>query len=132
MRILKLFIPVLFAACAAPAEHTQEVSRITSDELNLLLTQSEIQLIDVRTPKETSTGIISGAILIDFYDDQFEEKIGQLDKDAPVVIYCASGIRSARASAIFVRNEFHDIHDLKGGIRGWQAAGFEVEIPDEH
>lgn len=131
MRFLKPFIFVLLAACAAPAEHTQEVSRITADELNMMMTQSGIQLIDVRTPEETSLGIISGSVHIDFYDEQFEEKIRQLDKDAPVVLYCASGIRSARASAIFVRNEFNDIHDLKGGIRGWQAAGYEVEIPNE-
>ncbi|QNL22497.1 rhodanese-like domain-containing protein [Hyphobacterium sp. CCMP332] len=82
-----------------------------------------VQLVDIRTPKEYNQGHILGSENINFYDSDFETRMLQLDKSKPVMLYCASGGRSANASDKLSKLGFTQIIDLKGGIRAWTAAG---------
>lgn len=52
-----------------------------------------------------------------------ETSIGTLDKSKPVLLYCASGRRSAAAREYLIEQGFTDVVDLQGGIRAWTAAG---------
>ncbi|MCO6475600.1 MAG: rhodanese-like domain-containing protein [Phaeodactylibacter sp.] len=80
-----------------------------------------LQLIDVRTPKEYSEGHIEGAVNIDFYDEGFRQQLEQkLDKDNPVMLYCRSGRRSANAAKQMQALGFKEVYDLKGGILDWK------------
>jgi len=54
-------------------------------------------LIDVRTPAEFASGHLEGADNIDVQSSDFAAKVSQLPKDAPYVVYCRSGNRSAAA-----------------------------------
>jgi rhodanese-related sulfurtransferase len=54
-------------------------------------------VIDVRTPIEVATGILEGAIDIDWYSPSFASDVSSLDRSAPYVIYCRSGYRSGEA-----------------------------------
>jgi len=90
------------------------------------LLQENIQLIDVRTPGEFSAGHIAGARLMDWSGGQLQAEWQSLDKTKPLVIYCASGRRSAAASAFLRKNGFTDITDLAGGFGAWSSAGKPV------
>ena len=90
------WIALISFACST--SDAQQISRISNEELVGLMKQPEVQLLDVRTPEEVAYGIIEGATVIDIYDSQFIEKVGKLDKEKPIVVYCAAGGRSAKAA----------------------------------
>lgn len=92
------------------------------DEVN----DTEVQLIDVRTPEEYREGHIEGAKNINIHDEDFEQQIEQLDKDETVYIYCKSGSRSSSAVNTMKELEFTDITELRGGITAWKEAGKPV------
>ncbi|MEM9328966.1 MAG: rhodanese-like domain-containing protein [Bacteroidota bacterium] len=96
---------------------------IENSKLQELLKSDGVQLIDVRTPEEWSYGIIEGATKIDYYDPDFMQKVSELQKDQPVVLYCAAGGRSHQAANRLKEAGFQEIYDLGGGFRGWVAEG---------
>ncbi len=80
----------------------------------------EVQLLDVRTPEEYGAGHIEGATLINFFDADFVERTAAaFDKDKPLMLYCRSGNRSAKATAKLKAAGFKEIIDLKGGYNAW-------------
>ncbi len=128
MRTIKLVWIALFVfACGTGASEAQDVKRINNAELKELLKNDEVQLVDIRTPRETSQGIIEGAKIIDFYNPAFNQEIEKLDKSKPIVVYCAVGGRSASASRKLQQMGFEKIYDLKAGIRGWAVEGNPIK-----
>jgi len=117
-----IWMALVVAACST-ASDAQQYKRIDNEELKELMKKDDVQLIDVRTPEETSYGVIEGAKLMDFYNPNFVNNVKGLDKDKPVIVYCAVGGRSASASQKLKQLGFKEIYDLKGGIRGWQQGG---------
>jgi rhodanese-related sulfurtransferase len=85
------------------------------------LKQPEIQLIDVRTPEEFSEGHIENAKNINIMENDFDAQVATLDKTKPVMVYCKSGGRSAKASARLKELGFTTITDLEGGITNWNS-----------
>ncbi|MBL7964455.1 MAG: rhodanese-like domain-containing protein [Flavobacteriales bacterium] len=84
------------------------------------------QLIDVRTAAEFREGHLQGARNLDWTNGDLERALNILDKQAPVLLYCASGRRSAAARATLLKAGFTDVRDLQGGIRAWAAQGLPV------
>jgi phage shock protein E len=75
-------------------------------------------LLDVRTSGEYNGGHIDGALNIPVGD--LQSRLGELgSKDRAIVVYCASGGRSARASKMLRAKGFNEVHDL-GSIRNWK------------
>ena len=91
--------------------------------VELLDDESDRILIDVRTPEEFEEAHLDGALLIDFYRDDFESAIDELDRDASYVIYCRSGNRSGQARQLMADLGFTDVADIDGGIVAWSAEG---------
>lgn len=87
---------------------------------------ADAQLIDVRTPGEFIGGHLPNARNLDWTSGQLESSMATLDKNAPVLLYCASGKRSAAAREALIKAGFSDVHDLDGGIRAWSASGGEI------
>jgi glyoxylase-like metal-dependent hydrolase (beta-lactamase superfamily II)/rhodanese-related sulfurtransferase len=87
----------------------------------------KIQLVDVREPDEFNDelGHIAGAKLVPL--GQLKDRLGELDKAKPVVAYCRSGARSARATQTLEHNGFSKIANLTGGMLRWRAHGLPVE-----
>jgi rhodanese-related sulfurtransferase len=81
-----------------------------------------LQIVDVRTPGEIAGGKIGEALELDINDPKFVEKIDalNLDKSKPVVVYCAAGGRSAKASQIFLVQGFTTIYNLIGGYNAYK------------
>lgn len=92
---------------------------ISATEFRKLITESKVQLLDVRTPEEFELHKIEGAILIDFYNTNFSEQLdAQLNQSVPVAIYCKSGVRSVHAGMLLKGKGFK-VYNLKEGIISW-------------
>ncbi len=122
-----LVVSWLFVVLACGLANAQEVRKISNEELVALMKQQGLQLVDVRTPEEVSFGVIEGAHHIDFYDSKFESKMEELNKDKPVVVYCAAGGRSAQTGDILKNMGFQEIYDLTRGYRHWEEEGLPVK-----
>lgn len=115
--ILVFSISTFFGCKGQPNNVMVKVDVTTFKEA--LVSNSDIQLVDVRTPKEFQEGHIENAILIDYKSEDFSKKIQELDKDKPVYLYCRSGNRSGKASLILIASGFEEIIDLEGGYLAW-------------
>lgn len=72
-------------------------------------------IVDVRTAGEFGEGAYPGALNIPL--DELAARLAELGpKDGPVILYCASGARSARAARILSKAGFSDLCDA-GGLR---------------
>ncbi len=81
------------------------------------------QLLDVRTPGEWNEGVIEDATLMNFYEEDFKDRVAKLDKDKPVAVYCKSGGRSGQAMTMMRDMGFKEVYNLNGGIDAWNKAG---------
>ena len=83
-------------------------------------------ILDVREPAETNLGRIPGALVIP--RGTMETKIeAVVPRDAELVIYCASGNRSALAADTLQQMGYTNVSSLAGGWSGWVGAGGPVE-----
>lgn len=85
-------------------------------------------VIDVRTPEEFAEGHLPNADMIDFYAPDFADRIGDLDRDVPYVIYCRSGSRSGQTRQLMEQLGFSDVVDLDGGVLAWSDAGLSLDL----
>jgi rhodanese-related sulfurtransferase len=76
-------------------------------------------LLDVRTAEEVAQGSIEGAEVIDFYGDDFRQKIEALDKDKTYLVYCRSGGRSGKTCKMMQEIGFTNLYNLEGGYSNW-------------
>lgn len=80
------------------------------------LVASGARLLDVRTAGEFASGHLPGAVLLPV--DQLAGRLGSVGpKDRPVVVYCHSGLRSARAATL-LRRAGYVVYDL-GPMSRW-------------
>jgi rhodanese-related sulfurtransferase len=82
-----------------------------------------LQLLDVRDPSEWQVGHIDGAINIP--EDALAERLGELDRERPVVTVCRAGTRSADA-AEWLRGQGFRAESLDGGMLAWKWAGLPI------
>jgi rhodanese-related sulfurtransferase len=80
-------------------------------------------LLDVRTLEEFASGRIDGATNISV--ETLPNRLNEVPRDVPIVVYCRSGNRSAVAVQILADAGYTHVYDL-GGIIRWQAQGLPV------
>jgi rhodanese-related sulfurtransferase len=80
------------------------------------IAESDVVVLDVRTPEEFNSGHILNAINIDIYNDYFNSDISTLDKSKSYAVYCRSGKRSVDASNEMDSIGFKTTYNLTGGI----------------
>ena len=80
--------------------------------------------VDVRTPEEYKSGHIPGAVNIPV--SEIKERMNEVPKDKQVYVYCHSGKRAAKASAILAKAGF-SVENIPESMQGWKAAGYPVE-----
>ena len=111
---------ILLIASACNTAPVSEIQKINTNELlEMIDKEKDLIIIDVRTPAEIEQGTIPGAIQIDWQDSEFKNKIAALDSDKPVVVYCASGLRSAQAAEVLHSANFKRVFDYSEGYYGW-------------
>ena len=90
---------------------------VSPDQVAEALRGKGVQLVDVRSKEEYAQGHLRGATLVPM--SGLEAGSRALRTDAPVIVYCLSGARSARAAKFLVQQGFTDVRNMRGGIRHW-------------
>ncbi len=88
---------------------------------------ADLTILDIRTPEEFAGGHLAGAINIDYYADDFEDRLAALDLDVPYVMYCNSGNRSGNSLPVMDSLGFQEVYELDGGIQAWFGAGLPID-----
>jgi rhodanese-related sulfurtransferase len=115
--ILCLFMMSFFVINCSSQE---EIKAISTKELKVLLARENVQLLDVRSPKEIAEGAINTAIFANYFDTDFYNTAAkQLDKSKPVYLYCRSGNRSGKSAKILKEKGF-DVYNVLGGYKHWK------------
>jgi adenylyltransferase/sulfurtransferase len=112
------------------AQAKKEINEASPEEVKAQLEQpAPPVLIDVREPDETQQGVIPGAVVIPrgFLEMRVEDKVPQ--RDTPVVLYCAGGVRSALAAKAMQDLGYSDVTSMSGGFGAWKDHGFKFNVP---
>lgn len=126
LAVVVVLVVVAAAACSADPDSAVDV--VSPEEAYDVLSENSAAIVlDIRTPEEFAENRIEGAVNIDFYAADFEDRIAALDRDANYVMYCRSGNRSGQARPVFETLGFADVADVDGGIVAWHEAGLPVE-----
>lgn len=75
--------------------------------------------LDAREKAEYAVSHIQGAIWVGFDDFQID-RVKNLDKSQPIVVYCSVGYRSEKISVQLVKAGFLNVQNLYGGIFEWK------------
>ena len=90
---------------------------VSSSEARRLVEAEGARLLDVRTPCEFAAGNLPGAINVPV--SELEGRMGEVgERGVPVVVYCASGVRSARAAGMLNSAGFAKVVNL-GAMGRW-------------
>jgi len=133
---LVLLVSLLAVACGssessspnaqpAPAGEGAGIRLVSAEQGAAIQTDppQDLVILDVRTPEEFAAGHLDGAIMLDFYRDDFAVALEELDPDVPYLLYCRSGNRSGQTALLMEQLGFTDVADVDGGIRAWNEAG---------
>jgi len=104
------------------------VKEIDATQLKEMMdSEEEVQLLDVRSQAEFTQGMIEGGEFVPLHTVPL--KVNDLAKDKKIVIYCRSGARSAQACMFLSQNHNIEAINLRGGIISWYQSGYEVTRP---
>ncbi len=107
-------------------ESKARIRQIDAPEALALHQRGGAIFLDVRDQQEVNLGRIPDAVHIS--RGNLETKIeAVVPRDAEVVIYCASGNRSAFAADTMQNMGYTNVCSLAGGFRGWAEAGGEID-----
>lgn len=120
-------------AAGLVSEAKQRIENLTVDEVAAELASGAVTLVDIREPEErAATGVIPGAVhaprgMLEFYADPTSPYYrSEFESDRRIVLYCASGGRSALATDTLRQLGYAKAAHLDGGVKAWTAAGRPV------
>jgi len=103
------------------------ITEIDTDEAESRLGRSTF--LDVREPEEYEQGAIAGAVPLPRGNLEFQVEGKLADKEAPVVVYCAGGVRSAFAARTLGELGYRDVVSMIGGFNRWKDEGKAWSTP---
>ena len=120
---MKNIIILLFTLIISGSVFGQKKERLNPRKFSKAVKQTEVVILDVRTPEEFSNGHIRNAINMDWNNfEGFSTEASLLLKNVPVYVYCHSGLRSEKASKWLRLNGFDQVKDLRGGFEAWKKS----------
>lgn len=127
-KMRNVFSLILFLSMAACNGQPASPTKIGPADFEKAITASPVQVLDVRTAGEFSTGHLKNALQADWNNrQQFTDRVQYIDKDKPVYIYCLAGGRSAAAAAWLRSNGYSKVVELDGGINAWKRDNLPLE-----
>ena len=123
-KILSLLSIVVLISCGET--NSQVVQNIKAEKFQEFSTLNDGIIIDVRTAAEFNSGHIKDATNIDFYANDFTDKLKIVRKDVPIYVYCRSGGRSSSAAKKMEELGFSKVYNMLGGIGSWNSKGFKT------
>lgn len=94
-------------------EPIQKVHDVSTSEGASIINEQKQTVLDVRKPGEVNAGYVCGSTHIRL--QELPQRIGELNKEDEIAIYCAGGYRSMIASSILMANGFKNVTNIQGG-----------------
>ncbi|MEA2155430.1 MAG: sulfur-carrier protein adenylyltransferase/sulfurtransferase, partial [Solirubrobacteraceae bacterium] len=111
-----------------------QIAQVDPGDVHAALTSNgngngRLAVIDVRENEEVARGIIPGATHISrgYLESRIDGTVP--DRSDHVVLYCASGNRSALAAKTLQDLGYENVESMTGGYTLWKDRGYEVEVP---
>lgn len=116
----KILFTATWFICVSCSSAAQQKT-IDANSFESEMKVADVQLLDVRTAGEYKNGHIKNALQADWTDKaEFEERTKYLDKTKPLLLYCASGVRSGQAATWLSEKGFTNVSNLNGGFIRWK------------
>ena len=115
-----LLLPTLLSGGAGSISCTDAV---------LLMNKEKANIIDVRRPDEFKTGSIAGAKNIEITKLDAQLASAVKNKEAPMVLICATGARSQGALRLAQKLGYTRVFSMSGGLKAWREANFSASWP---
>jgi sulfur-carrier protein adenylyltransferase/sulfurtransferase len=111
------------------AETKRHIREVDTAQAEQAVAQPGTVVLDVREPDEYEQGALAGAIHIPrgHLESNIEGRV--LDKDAPIVVYCAGGNRSAFAAETLAELGYTNVVSVAGGFNKWKNEGRDWAAP---
>ena len=102
-------------------------NEVSPAEATLLINREDAQILDVREIDEFATGHLPNAKNIPM--SKLAERASDLEKfkEKPIILCCASGMRSAKGCGELEKLGFTRVHNLGGGVDAWVGAGYPIK-----
>ena len=115
--LLLVMLPVLAEAATARNVSPEEA-------YSMVVKHDSLYLLDVLTPGEFQQARLEGAKLIPI--GQLLNRLPEVPKDRPILVYCAVGSRSAQVVNYLARQGYPEVYNLYGGIYSWAQNGYPI------
>ena len=113
-----LFLPALKVMGAPGLSPTQAV---------LLINREKANVVDVRSAEEFASGHLIGSRHVPLDNINADLPKAVTDKKRPLILVCASGMRSQKAQRLATGLGYEQVHSLGGGLKIWQDANLPLE-----
>jgi phage shock protein E len=118
--IIAVFSTITFA-------QGQQLKQVTSKEAaQMLKSEKNLVVLDVRTAEEFKDGHIKGALNIDIRQPDAFVKIDKLNRNAKYIVHCRTNHRSQIAVDHMVQKGFKTIIQIMDGYEGWSQNSLPV------
>ncbi|MDO9409104.1 molybdopterin-synthase adenylyltransferase MoeB [Patulibacter sp.] len=107
-----------------------QIEEVDPAQVHDVLWDENVVLVDVRESDEVAAGKLPGAVHVPrgFLESRIDGAVG--DRSKRVVLYCASGNRSALAARTLKEDLGYDnVESMTGGYTLWKDRGYEVDVP---
>jgi len=96
---------------------------VSATDATMMINRENAVVVDVRSAAEFIAGHVPDSINIP--REKIAERVGELEKykDRPLILNCASGVRSSSACAELRKLGFEKVFSLAGGVGAWSSAG---------
>jgi rhodanese-related sulfurtransferase len=100
---------------------------VSPSEATMLINREDAIILDVRETEEFAKGHLLEARNVPAA--KLKDRMGEIDKfkERPLIICCASGVRSASTCGELKKQGFTRLYNLAGGIDAWKAAGLPLK-----
>lgn len=118
-----VFISFAGSAYAQQTAPAPSVPQIQPEELAEI--QSEVVILDTRSPQEYKEGHLKNARFVNFETFSLKD-VADISKDQKIVVYCKSGGRSNQVAKQLIEAGYKRVKNLEGGITHWKEQGYEI------
>ena len=99
-----------------------KLNNVKADQFDkALMERPKAMLLDVRTVEEYHASHLPNAESMDYFGDDFLERLDQMDIDEEYFVYCRSGRRSVRVCTLMVNSGFKNVFNLDGGLNAYES-----------
>ena len=110
-----------------PALQVMGAPGLSPTQAVLLINREKANVVDVRSAEEFASGHLIGSrhVALDNINTELPKAV--TDKKRPLILVCASGMRSQKAQRMATDLGYEQVHSLGGGLKNWQDANLPLE-----